>query len=140
MRPLGMTTHEFLDHTSETVLRVRAPDLPGLFAEAARGLGEIERGGIAGTGERVEHEVSVESSDAAGLLADWLNEVIWISETGQFVPDSVEIRLRGDTALTATLAGERLAASPSLVKAATRHALRLEREASGWSAEVTLDV
>jgi SHS2 domain-containing protein len=135
-----MTTHEFLDHTSETVLRVRAPDLPALFAEAARALGQVERGGIAGTGERVEQQVSVESADPAGLLVDWLNEVIWLSETGQFVPESVRIRLQGDTALTATLGGERLKAPPSLVKAATRHALRLERTPSGWIAEVTLDV
>jgi SHS2 domain-containing protein len=135
-----MTSHQFLDHTSETVLQVRADDLPALYAEAVRALGELERAGLAGTGEPVERRLVLESPDPAGLLVDLLNELIWLCETERLAPRSALVRMLGPAALEATVQGERLTATPSFVKAATRHALKFECGPSGCLAEVTLDV
>ena len=135
-----MTFHEFLDHTSETVLSLRAANLPSLLEEAARALGGIEQAGIAGTGERVVRRLTVDSTDAAGLLVDFLNELIWLCETEAAVPRDARVQLSGPASLEAEVALERLAAKPSLVKAATRHDVRVESSPAGCEARVTLDV
>jgi SHS2 domain-containing protein len=132
--------HEFLDHTSETVLRIRAENLAAVLEEAARALGEIEQGGIGGTGEWVTRHFTVESADPAGLLVDFLNELIWLCETEALAPRAARVQLRGQASLEAEVVLERLAATPSLVKAATRHQIRLEPGPVGCEAEVTLDV
>lgn len=135
-----MTFHEFLDHISETVLSLRAESLPSLLEEAARALGGIEQAGIAGTGERVVRRLTVDSTDEAGLLVDFLNELIWLCETEAAAPRDARVQLSGPASLEAEVALERLAATPSLVKAATRHGVRVESGPDGYEARVTLDV
>ena len=135
-----MTFHEFLDHTSETVLSLRGENLPSLLEEAARALGGIEQSGIAGTGERVIRRLAVESVDPEGLLVDFLNELIWLCETETLAPRDARVQLNGPAALEAEVSLERLAAKPSLVKAATRHRVRVASGPAGWEAQVTLDV
>ena len=135
-----MTSHEFLDHISETVLSLRAATLPSLLEEGARALGGIEQAGIAGTAERMVRPLAVESTDAAGLLVDFLNELIWLCETESATPRDARVRLTGPASLEADVALERLAAKPSLVKAATRHGVTVESSPGGWEARVTLDV
>ena len=135
-----MTFHEFLDHTSETVLSLRAANLPSLLEEAARALGGIEQSGIAGTGERTVRHLAVESTDAAGLLVDFLNELIWLCETESAAPRDARVHLTGPASLEADVALERLTAKPSLVKAATRHGVRVDSSPGGCEARVTLDV
>jgi SHS2 domain-containing protein len=135
-----VTSHEFLDHISETVLSLRAANLPSLLEEGARALGEIEQAGIAGTGERMVRHLAVESTDTAGLLVDFLNELIWLCETESAAPRDARVQLTGPASLEADVALERLAAKPSLVKAATRHGVKVESSPGGWEARVTLDV
>lgn len=135
-----MSSHEFLDHTSETVLRLHAPDLEQLFAEAALAFARLERAGINTTGEQQVRSVRLDGADAAGLLADFLNELIWLAETERLVPRSARVHITPPAALTGELTLDRLALAPSLVKAATRHNLTLDLTPERAVAEITLDV
>lgn len=135
MRP----RHEFLDHTSETVLRARGESYAEMAAEAARALGTLEGAGQPRTADRVEVRVAVAGDDPPGLLVDFLNEVLFQCETLSFAP--TEVTAAADrVGIDAVLAGPRLAMAPSAVKAVTRHAARAEPEGDGWIGEVTLDV
>ena len=135
-----MATHEFLEHTGETVLLVRADTVDELFAEAAQALGELEREGIPGTGNTVSRGIRQEAQDLASLLVDWLNELIFLSETETAVPVRAVVRIAQPGRLVAEVALARLERRPALVKAATHHRLRLAEEPYGWVGEVTLDV
>src|SRR4051812_27719477 len=68
---------EWVDHTSEVELRVEAPSAEEAVAEATAALGEML--GEAGD-ETVTRQVEVEAGDAAGLLAAWLEELVFLAE------------------------------------------------------------
>jgi SHS2 domain-containing protein len=135
-----MGSHTLLDHTGEVILRLEGATEAEVLAEAALGLGELEREGLPATGERTEVDIAVEAADRPGLLVNWLNEIIYRCETASWVPDAVRVLDLSATGARATLAGPRLAMPPALVKAATHHRLRFEPTASGWEGEVLLDV
>src|SRR5436305_420735 len=75
--------HEWVDHTSELELRVRAPSPEQAVSDATAALGELL--GEA-SGEPVERELEVVAGDPAGLLAAWLEELVFLSEREQLVP------------------------------------------------------
>lgn len=133
-------SHALLEHTGETRLLVRGPTAAAVFEEAARGLGALERAGAEATGRRLEGSARLAAPDQAALLVDWLNELLYWSETRRAVPDAATVRLLGASALEASWSGPELAAPPALVKAATHHRLRFEPSPAGWEAEVVLDV
>ena len=127
---------EWVDHTSELELRVRAPSAEAAVAEATAALGELL--GEA-DGPDVARPLAVEAGDAAGLLAAWLEELVFLAEDEALIAH----RARGLVLAPAALRGEVLAARgrPShLVKAVTYHRLALEPGEDGWRAAVVLDV
>lgn len=130
---------ELVDHTGEMEMRVRSPTLAGVYAEALGGLaGELTEGV---TGPRERRAVALSASGADTLLADLLNEAVFLAETEGFVADGLEVgRLEGGV-LEGALLGRRDPGARPIVKAATYHGLRLEPDpAGGWSAAVLLDV
>lgn len=118
-----------------------APDLDGLFAEAAHGLIAV-MGSPQGPVERREHIV-VEADDLEALLVDWLSEVLFWFEARDLVPLEVAVRIEGDgpCRLEADVGGAAsfVEEGPG-VKAVTFHGLDLTEDAEGWQGRVYLDV
>jgi len=131
---------ELLPHTAEVQVRARAPTLASLLAEAGRALARVELGVPPGPAAGDWRAVEVRSGDRAALLVDWLNELIWIAETERWVPVEFELETEGEVAVRGRMRGLSVACAPSLVKAATYHALRVEPTAEGFEAEFVLDV
>lgn len=140
-RPISTASHAFEDHTGELRLRIDAPTIPELFAEAGRALALL----ACGTGPLPEPEgkaqqVSVRSHDRAALLVDWMNELIFHSEAeGKVFSDFRFTRLT-DRDLDAWIRGARAVEARTLVKAATLHNLTVTESTHGASATVVLDV
>ncbi|HYU32356.1 MAG TPA: archease [Thermoanaerobaculia bacterium] len=138
-----MAWHRFLDHTSEITLHVGAGGWSALLAEAGLGLAELLLRGAAAapdpenTGWR---PLEVASHDREALLVDWLNELVYLAETGLWVPQEIEIEEASETHLKARARGVTVEEAPSLVKAATFHDLHVRDLADGLEAEVILDV
>lgn len=102
--------HRLLDHTSEVVLRLVAPDFRLLLEEAARALRELAaRGEAAPEGSREtgdegsggeggeerslagsRREVVLEGADGGTMLVQWLNELVFLGETEPWLPTEVE--------------------------------------------------
>src|ERR1051326_4101305 len=71
---MSYMSYEIIDHTADVRLRVRAPSLEALFADAMRGMFAVMRAHPGGT--RVERSVAVvDAADAAPLLGGLLDEV-----------------------------------------------------------------
>jgi SHS2 domain-containing protein len=134
--------YETFEHTADMGLRVTAPDLAGLFEEAACGLFSLLVSGVPESNGRVR-EIRIPGERHDYLLLDWLAELLSLSsaETVWFDGFSVQLDDRGITArarehslLTAgiTVLTE--------IKAITYHGLKLERSPDGWVAEIVVDV
>lgn len=146
-------SHQILDHTSEMILRLTAPDFRALLEEAAVAFRELMPGGASpaeapgwdeADGWRV---VPLHGRDPGTLLVDWLNELAFLAETEPWIPTVVESveALDGDAAgegggARVRARGIRLPRPFVLVKAATLHNLAYREGPDGIEAEVTLDV
>ncbi len=129
-------TYEWVDHTAELELRIEAPSEELVLHAAMEALAEL-LGPAAGSSQT--HELEVKAADRAALLAEWLEELVFLAETESFVPLSADIALY-NTSLRAVVSGQTGEPRP-LVKAVTYHGLAFEQRSDGvWRARVVLDV
>jgi SHS2 domain-containing protein len=135
-----MAGFEILEHTADVGVRAFGDSLPELFEQATRGLANVA--GIWTTGEGEQVEVAVEGDDLGGLLVDWLSEILWLHDSRDMLLTSVDVAWvdRGVKGNVRLLARGSRSATGTQVKAVTYHQLRVERIATGWEADVYLDV
>jgi SHS2 domain-containing protein len=131
--------YRWVEHTGELELWVEDRSVEAVFEEALVALGELMARAEGPGGEPAKREVATSAPDRAALLAEWLNELIYLAETDGFVPERSERMTIAGSTLSATIAG-RLGDPTPLVKAATYHGLELREEAGQYSAKVVLDV
>ena len=135
--------YETFEHTADLGLRIRAPDLKTLFADAGRGLTSI----IAANLERIEPvceiPLGVDGNRRDDLLFDWLNEILYLFESEHLLLSQFEVHFEVD-GLQATARGEPFDESRHQleheVKAITYHGLKVEQTPDGWLAEVIVDI
>lgn len=84
-------------------------------------------------------EIELEADDRAMPLVEWLNELVYLSEVEQFVPERITALKLREGKLRATVKGHR-GKPRHLVKAVTLHRLELGQNNHGWHARVVLDV
>ncbi len=135
--------YETFDHTADLGLRVRAADLPALFADAGRGLTSMLVEDIASVRETARVEIVVPREELAYLLFDWLKAILSRFEDDGLLLARFDVTL-GDDGVRAVGHGEPMDAARHEhgheVKAITYHALRVERDGDGWLAEVIVDI
>lgn len=135
--------YEIFEHTADLGLRVRAEDLPELFAEAARGLFAMIAGDLSGIRPVEEFRFAVGGDVPDELLRDWLAELLYTFHTRRVLLCEFAVSL-DPTGLTATARGEPLDPARHEIdvelKAVTYHGLKLVREDLHWLAEVIVDV
>lgn len=132
-------SYRFADHTAELQLELESPTRAGVFEDAVLALAELLGGEDLPETASVEHEVEVSGADDASLLAAWVDEVVFVAETGGLVPRRVERLDVEPSRIRATVSFAEGPPAP-LVKGATYHDLRLAEEGGVWRARVVLDV
>lgn len=130
--------YRFFEHTAELGLEIEAPSLEEFLGEAAQAFAEIvavpESNGAPAS---YTTELVV---DERTLLADWLNELVFLAETESFVPDRIIGSARRNDRLRVEIAGFEGEPRP-LVKAVTHHELELAEDPDGsWRGRVVFDV
>jgi SHS2 domain-containing protein len=134
-------TFEQLPHTADIYMRIRAPTLEGLFVESLRALMEIMYGQDRII--RTEKVIEVKGSDTESLLANFLSEVLFVTEVDGLVAATGSVTIDG-LHLTAILCGE--AFDPARhsegteVKGISYTGLAIAKEAEGYVVEVVFDV
>ena len=137
------------DHTADVGLRAYGGTPEELFANAAAGMFDILCD-LSLVRPRDACAVSLEAEDAAYLLADWLQELLYLHETRRVLFarfDVASVRLdaaAGAARLEAKALGEPIDLSRhelrTQIKAVTCHSLEVKRRDGGWTAHVLFDL
>jgi SHS2 domain-containing protein len=135
--------YETFDHTADLGLRVRAPNLNTLFAEAAQALFAVIVDDLDTVNPAQEVRVELTGTDREYLLFDWLKELLYRFDVDHLLFSRFTVNVTKD-GLTGSAWGEPLDrarhALAHEVKAITYHALKVEQHADGWLAEVIVDI
>jgi SHS2 domain-containing protein len=138
---IGM--YETFEHTADLGLRVIAPDLDTLFAEAAQALFAAIVEDLGTIQPRQQLDVRLTADDREYLLFDWLKELLYRFDSEHLLLGRFEVHVNGSS-LTGAAWGEQLDAARHVlsheVKAITYHGLRVEQTADSWLAEVIVDI
>ena len=134
-RPSG---YRELEHTADWELEVWAPDLAGLFEQAARGMYALA-GMQLMAAPRQERTIRLDAPDAETLLVAFLQELLYLGEMEGLGFDEFEIVLK-DFAMAARVQGARIAALDKEIKAVTFHKLSVEATVRGLSVNIVFDV
>jgi SHS2 domain-containing protein len=132
-----------LEHPADMGLEMWGPDLAEVFRQAALGLTSVIVD-PASVRDRETRTLSISGTDIENLLVRWLSELLYIYDGEGFLVRDVEIRKLHDSALEATLRGEKLIDGTHQfrtdVKAITYHQLNVGVEKKVWTARVFLDI
>src|SRR5262249_18207613 len=135
--------YETFDHTADLGLRMRAPDLDTLFAEAGRALFAIIVENLEEVEAKQQVHVELAGDEREFLLFDWLKELLYQFDSQHLLFSRFEVHV-GAAGLTANVWGETLDRNRHRllheVKAITYHGLTVEHTNQGWLAEVIVDI
>jgi SHS2 domain-containing protein len=137
------TMFETFDHTADLGLRVQAPDVDGLFVEAAAALFSTIVEDLAAVAPRQAVGIELANEEVEYLLFDWLKTLLYHFDAEHLVFARFEVHIDGG-GLKGKAWGEPLDRSrhelSHEVKAITYHGLRVERTEDGYLAEVIVDI
>ncbi len=135
--------YEIFEHTADLGLRVEAPNLEGLFAEAGRGLASMMVANLDQVQPLQVRELTLPGLERDYLLFDWLTELLYIFDTERLLLVDFDLQIH-ESGLHAVCRGETLDPARHWldheVKAITYHHLKLEPTSTGWQAEVIVDI
>lgn len=137
-----MSPFETFEHTADIGIEARGASLAELFASAAEGmLSLLISPGAAQA--REDRPLTVSADDLAGLLVNWLNELLVLLNADGFVPVRFDVQDVTERSLRAQVGGEPVDPARHRfhldIKAATYHQLSVRKNAE-WRARVILDV
>jgi SHS2 domain-containing protein len=132
---------EEISHTADVKIRASAPTLEALFSETFMAMMQVmygkERCG------RTIREIRIESTDNESLLADFLSEVLFVSEVEGLVFSDARIRINGFS-LIAELRGESFDplrhSTGTEVKGISYSGLEIVHNANGYKLDIIFDV
>ncbi len=136
--------YQELPHTADWALHVWAPDLAGLFAEAARGMNALT-GAEPGPGPRTSRTFEAVAADPEGLLVAFLSELVYAAEQDNLVFDQLNVTLeaagsRAGWKLRVEMSGAAILSIGKAIKAVTYHNLKIRQSARGYEVEIVFDV
>jgi SHS2 domain-containing protein len=135
--------YELLEHTADIRIRVKAKDLKELFKTVALAMFDIiaeKKNSHTAHPEKIN--IAQQADNLEELFINWLNELLSLSATKELIFSDFQINKLDEHALELVAVGEdiRNYKVHTEIKAATYHALKLEKNKSGWQAEVIFDV
>jgi SHS2 domain-containing protein len=133
--------YEVLDHTADVKFRVRGRTLAEAFEEEARAVCETMAPNC--TPEGVVRRVEVEAADTESLLADFLSELLYLSDAESIAFCSFEVEILGNR-LTALCRGEEFRREKhgggAEIKGISYSGLSIYREGESYILEIIADV
>lgn len=135
--------YEHLDVSGDAGVRATGKTLEEAFASAALGMYSLVTD-LQSVREEKSIRVEIKSYSREDLLVGWLNELVFQFDTYGFVGKKVQIKSLEENRIVAAVTGEEFDperhAGNLLIKAATYHGLRFERQDGEWLLEVLFDI
>jgi SHS2 domain-containing protein len=130
--------YQFIEHTADLGIRVRAQDLSSLFREA--GLALVEIVGAKSRKRPESLDASIGGLDQVDLLVRWLQELLYLIEVKHLRIGLIEIRELSETRLKALISG-RFEDTPldREIKAVTYHNLDIRTIDGAFEASIIFD-
>ena len=126
-------------HTADWELEVWAPDLASLLEQSARGMYALS-GIKLEVGSPQERSLTLQSSDAEGLLVRFLTELLWLEQADGLGFDHIAIKIDRNFSLWADLSGAPITHMDKEIKAVTYHNLRVVTTPLGLKVNIVFDV
>ncbi len=127
-----------IEHTADWALKVWAPNLAGLFAQAAEGMYWLMETSLA-EGPRTERVFEVEGADHESLLVAFLSDLLYDSDMAGFGFEDFNVTIK-ETHLHATARAALIAMRKKEIKAVTYHNLAIRREGERYTVTIVFDV
>ncbi len=135
---------ERIDHTADEGVIVQADTLEDLFKAMAHEMFRIICPADDSIHEREEHSLSVEGDDYAELLVNWLSELNFLFQTEQILLAETTSLTLNEKRLHAKISADHYDPDRHMlateIKAVTYHHLYVEKQKSGWKAQVIFDI
>ncbi len=133
-----------LDHTADILIRVHAPTLESCFAECGLALMTVMYRDIGSTPPVIQRTVTVWADDSAGLLHDFLSDLLCLSESENLVFSGITVRLSGENRLDADLSGDvfdpGMHGGGAEVKGISFSGLDIFKDEQGYDIDILFDV
>ncbi len=129
---------EEIQHTADWSLRVWAADLPGLFAESARGMNALTGVHLA-EAPRTRQNFEAVAPDPESLLVAFLSELVYYAEHEHLAFEQFDIVIEGQK-LMVRMTGAPILSLNKAIKAVTYHNLHIHQTERGYEVEIVFDV
>ena len=142
-----MTTHpqgsfQFIDHTADAGILVKAPTLEGMFETAALGFSALITR-VDSLNCLIQRQFRLQEEDMETLLVSWLQELLYLLDTEDLIFGRFQVNLK-NLVLEATAWGEvfdpEIHTMKTEIKAVTYHQLEVVEDEEGWKAQVIFDI
>jgi protein archease len=127
-----------LHHTADWEIEVWAPDLPGLFEQAAIGMYALS-GTHLYPEPRITRTFELVAEDTEGLLVKFLAELLYLGEQYGLAFDDFKLQIEAGS-LRARLHGAPMTEQSKEIKAVTYHKLAIQPGPRGLEARIVFDV
>jgi SHS2 domain-containing protein len=140
-----MSHYKYFDHTADIGVEITGRTKKELFVNAAEALFDVMiENKVGEVLEKQQKKITVEGSDAADLLINFLRELLYLFNGEKFITERCEIIELSNNELQARLTGESFNSKKHLIKteikAVTYSGAKVEKIKSGWRARIIFDV
>ncbi|MEE9122128.1 MAG: archease [Syntrophobacteria bacterium] len=133
---------QFIDHTADAGILVKAPTLEGMFETAGLGFSELVTR-VDSLKCLIQRQFRLQEDDMETLLVSWLQELLYLLDTEGLIFGRFQVNLK-DFSLEATAWGDvfdpDIHTMKTEIKAVTYHQLEVVEDDQGWKAQVIFDI
>ena len=134
---------DYIDHTGDAGILLRAENLRQLFERAAWGMFSVLTN-VAEIRLVEETRIQAGANDLPALMLAWLSELNYRHVTEHRLFGKFEVSVISDQIVFAEVSGETINPDRHTIfteiKAVTFHGLRLEKSDNGWEAQIIFDL
>jgi len=135
-----MKKYEIIDHKTDLKIKSFAKTKKDIFSNMLVAMTESMKPRFGKKREKVTREIKIKSEDFKTLLVDFLNEVLYLSQTNREVYFDINFKKFSEDELRAEVSGQKINRFNEDIKAATFHNLEIEKERGVWQSTVLFDI
>lgn len=129
----------FLDHTADIKIQIQGSTLNEIFEHTVQAVAHYINSGDPIT-PRKGKVIEVQGTDTPSLLANFIDELLYLIDAEHFAPAKASVLLRGNNLKAEIFGDDTSKYHLTHIKAATFADMEIKKGKSGWEAIVVLDV